>query len=168
MMTRVLCALALTGMFAATALGQAMAETATATGAIAGAAVSKGKTLGDAVSGAIAKGAIPGTKPLPDAKQEPAAAPITSKMLILSSATPRRSEPEVRIAKPSRGILEGIKEGTKREELLAKVGRPAFSFSQTTGGELVETMNYWLEEGGSADVQVSGGRVIAVKLPKEQ
>ena len=157
---RILALCCVLGLSAGAMLAQTMVEAAILTGATATGAAAKGKGIGASIGNVFGKvgstlagaaGGATGTT----AGSVPAR---TS-----SSSVARPSAPEPPLPKPSKTDFEGVETGMPREQLLAKVGKPLFSFSMAEHGRLEETMRYTTKEGSSAKVKVTDGKISSIE-----
>lgn len=147
------------GLLASAAMAQTMVEAVVITGAGATAA---GKAKG--MSGAI--GAVLGkvNSALASAAGGTPQAASSSRSTAATGAPPAaRSEPARPM--PSRTELESVEKGIPREELLAKLGPPAFRLTKSDAGRLEEVLDYTARDGGSARVRLTDGKVSSVDWP---
>jgi hypothetical protein len=143
---------------------QTMVEAAILTGATATGAAAKGTGIGASIGNVFGKvgnslaaaagGAAGGTTGAVPARAPGRASP---------SNAARPSAPEPPLPKPSKTDFEGVETGMPREQLLAKVGKPRFSLSMAEEGRLEEVLRYTTDDGSSARVKVTDGKVSSIE-----
>jgi hypothetical protein len=134
---------------------QTMVEAAALTGAGASAAAGTGKATADALNRAMGSA---------DAALRSASAKTTT---LQPSSRPRggKSAAAKLPPKPSNADFESVEPGTSKKELMAKLGKPAFSISSSEDGVLEEVFRYNTREGDQAKVRLTDGKVSKVELP---
>lgn len=144
------------GLFAATAAcAQSMVEHAVLSGAASsasGAASGVGKALNKSLQ--RLEGSLSGKSPSGTAAT-PAGRGSTASALLVD----RRPVPPPP-PKPAKSVLEGIKPGIERSELIAQAGQPSFSIVSSEE----ETMSFVCKEGDVYTVKVQDGKVASIAL----
>jgi hypothetical protein len=139
---------------------QTMVEAAAITGATATGAAAKGKGIGASIGNVFGK--VNNTLAAA-AAGAPGSTAGAAPGRTSSSNAARPSAPEPPLPKPSKTDFEGVETGMPREQLLAKVGKPRFSLSMAEEGRLEEVLRYTTQDGSSAKVKVTDGKVSSIE-----
>lgn len=132
----------------ATALSQAMVESAILSGAAASASSGSAKATGSALSKSLGKlnSTLKGASGTSARSRSTSAIPIPA----AKSAPP--------LPKPSQTAFEVIEPGTPRTDVIAKAGKPQFAITSSD----YEMLNYSTSEGGSVRIRVVDGKVSSI------
>lgn len=146
----------------ATALCQAMLESAILSGATASAASGSAKATGDALSKSLQKlnSALAGA-----AATGAAATGAAANGAVSTPAIPfARTGSTPPLPKPSQTVFEGFEPGTPRADVIAKAGKPQSAIASSDD----EMLKYATSEGGLVRIRVVDGKVSTIERTPPQ